>query len=68
MGSVHVDRELHDAGDSVVVEWRYTGAQRPTRRRLDAQVCHVWKLIDGKIRSFQQYIDTAQLQEVMGAR
>ena len=37
-------------------------------RRLDAQVCQVWKLIDGKIRSFQQYIDTAQLQEVMGAR
>jgi hypothetical protein len=28
----------------------------------DAQVCHAWKLSNGKIKSFQQYIDTAQLR------
>jgi ketosteroid isomerase-like protein len=37
-------------------------------RSLDAQACHVWKLRDGKIVSFQQYADTAQLQDVMGTR
>jgi len=28
----------------------------------------VWKLSDGKATSFQQYADTAQLQEAMGTR
>lgn len=61
-------REFHAAGDTVVVECRYTGAYKATGKRIDAQVCHVWKLRNGKVTSFQQYIDTAQLQEVMGAR
>jgi uncharacterized protein len=60
-----VPRTVHDAGDSVVVEARYTGVYRPTGRRLDAQVCHVWTLRGGKVASFQQYVDTAQLQAVM---
>jgi ketosteroid isomerase-like protein len=29
---------------------------------------HVWKIRDGKVVSFQQYVDTAQLQDVEGAR
>lgn len=37
-------------------------------RKLDAQVCHVWQLSDGKVTSFQQFVDTGHLQEVMGAR
>jgi len=28
----------------------------------------VWTLSQGKVTSFQQYVDTAQLQDVMGAR
>jgi hypothetical protein len=59
-------RTFHDAGDTVVVEARYSGSFKPTGRALDAQVCHVWKLANGKIKSFQQYVDTAQLQRVMG--
>jgi ketosteroid isomerase-like protein len=47
---------------------RYTGIYKATDKGLDAQVCHVWKLTNGKIKSFQQYIDTAQLQEVTGTR
>jgi ketosteroid isomerase-like protein len=31
------------------------------------QVCYVWDVKDGKLARFQQYIDTAKLQEVMGA-
>lgn len=61
-------KQFHDAGDTVVVEARYTGTYKATGRALDAQVTHVWSLRDGKVTSFQQYVDTAQLQDVMGAR
>lgn len=61
-------REFHDAGDTVVVECRYTGVHRTTGKSLDAQACHVWKLAGGKVKSFQQYVDTAQLYDAMGAR
>jgi ketosteroid isomerase-like protein len=61
-------KEFHDAGDTVVVECRYTGVHNATGRSLDAQACHVWKLSNGKIKRFQQYVDTAQLQDAMGAR
>ena len=61
-------KSFYDAGDTVVVEGRYTGTFKPTGKSLDAQVCHVWKVRDGKVASFQQFMDTAQLQDVMGAR
>ena len=57
----------HEAGDTVVVECRYAGLYRPTGKRLDAQVCHVWTVQDGSVRRFQQYADTARLRDVMGA-
>lgn len=56
-----------DAGDRVIVEGRYTGTYRATGKALDAQVCHVWTLRDGRISGFQQYVDTAGLREAMGA-
>jgi len=59
---------FHDAGDVVVVEARYSGRHNGTGQELDAQVCHVWTLKDGKVARFQQYVDTAKLQDVMGAR
>ena len=61
-------KEFHDAGDVVVVEGRYTAKHNATGKSLDAQVCHVWRVRDGKVASFQQYVDTAQLQDAMGAR
>jgi uncharacterized protein len=60
-------RAYHDAGDTVVVECRYTGVHNATGKRLDAQACHVWRLRDGKVTGFQQYVDTAHLFDVMGA-
>lgn len=65
--TVHV-RVLHDAGDHVVMEGRYTGTYKPTGKRLDAQVCHVLRFRNGKLASFQQYVDTGHLQAVMVAR
>ena len=58
---------IHDAGDTVVVEGRYTGTYKPMGKSIDVQVCHIWDVKDGKLRSFQQYLNTAQLQAVMAA-
>lgn len=65
--SVH-PKSFHDAGDSVIVEARYSGMYKATGKRLDAQVCHVWDVKNGKLTRFQQYLDTAKFQDVMGAR
>jgi ketosteroid isomerase-like protein len=64
--SVHPD-QFHDAGDTVVVEGRYTGKYLATGAALDSQYCHVFKFKDGKVTSFQQYTDTAQHEKAMGA-
>jgi ketosteroid isomerase-like protein len=59
-------KDFHDAGDTVVVEGRYTGKFSESGESLDAQMCHIFKLRDGKVTSFQQFVDTAQMQAVMG--
>ena len=51
----------------MIAEGRYAGSHKGTGKALDAQFCHVFKLRDGKVTSFQQYVDTARLQDVMGA-
>ena len=58
--------QLLDAGDAVVAEGRYTGVYKPTSKRMDVQVCHVWRFRAGKVASFHQYVDTAALRRVMG--
>ncbi len=55
-----------DAGDTVVVEGRYTGTYKDTGKSTDAQFCHIWQIENGKLKNFQQYVDTAQMHEVMG--
>jgi uncharacterized protein len=65
--SVH-PASFHGATDSVIVEGRYTGTYKPTGKSMDVQVCHIWDVKDGKMTRFQQYVDTAKLQDVMGAR
>jgi ketosteroid isomerase-like protein len=61
-------RAFHGAEASVIVEARYSGTYKPTGRSMDAQVCHVWDVKDGKVTRFQQYVDTAKLRDVMEAR
>lgn len=65
--SVH-PKSFYGAGESVIVEGRYSGTYRATGKTMDTQVCHVWDIKDGKAIRFQQYVDTAKLQEVMGTR
>lgn len=62
---VVVINDIVATDDAVVVECRYTGTYKPTGKALDVQVCHVWKVRNGKIASFHQYLDTARLQDVM---
>jgi ketosteroid isomerase-like protein len=57
-------KTFHDAGDTVVVEARYTGLYKPTGKRFNSQVCHVWDVQNGKITRFQQYLDTKQMNDV----
>lgn len=60
-------KSFHDAGNSVVVECRYSGRYKATGKSMDTQVCHVWDIKEGKLIRFQQYVDTAKLQHVMGS-
>ena len=57
---------LHDAGAAIVAEVRYRGVFKPTGARVDAQVCHIWRLEGGAVTHFQQYLDTAQMQRAVG--
>lgn len=60
-------RIFHEGRNGVVVvEARYTGSFKPTGRPLDAEVCHLLTYRGGKLTRFRQYVDTAQLQAVMG--
>lgn len=61
-------KSFHGAGDSVIVEARYSGTYKVTGKSMDTQVCHVWDVKGGKVTRFQQYVDTAKLRDVMGAR
>jgi ketosteroid isomerase-like protein len=61
-------KAFHGAGDTVIVEARYSGTFKPTGKSIDAQVCHVWDVKGGKVTRFQQYVDTAKLQDAMGRR
>ncbi len=65
--SVH-PKTFYGAGESVIVEVRYTGTYKATGKSMDAQVCHIWNVKDGKVTRFQQYIDTAKLLDVMGVK
>lgn len=63
-GFAAVPCEFLDAGDTIVVFGRYTGTFKETRRPLDAEFAHVYRLRDGKITGMQQYTDTAQFARV----
>jgi len=57
--TVAVD-EILDAGDVVVALGHYLGQNKVTGKSMRAQLCHVWRIKDGKAVGFQQYTDTLQ--------
>lgn len=66
-GFAALPEEFLGCGDAVVVIGRYRGTSKATRRPLDAQLVHVWRVAEGKAVSFQQYTDTLQFARVAGA-
>jgi ketosteroid isomerase-like protein len=44
--------------DKVVAYGTYTGTYKITGKPFEARVAHVWKLKDGKIVSFEQFVDS----------
>ncbi len=61
-------KTFYDAGDTVVVEGRYSGTFKETGKVQNTQVCHIWHFKNGKVTKFQQYVNTAELQAVMGVQ
>ena len=58
--------EILAAEDLVVVLGRYHGSYQATGRAQNTQMVHAWRVVDGKITSFQQYADTLQIARIMG--
>ena len=52
--------------DGALVQGRYTGRFKATGTAIDCQFAHLWRLRDGKVVAFQQFVDTAQWQRAMG--
>jgi ketosteroid isomerase-like protein len=51
--------------DKVVAYGTYTGIYRKTNVSFEARVAHVWKLKDGKIISFEQFVDSQPVNSAM---
>jgi ketosteroid isomerase-like protein len=52
--------------DRVVSLGVFTGVHGVSGKRVDAAYAHVWRVVDGKIQSFRQYIDTLAVEEARG--
>jgi ketosteroid isomerase-like protein len=46
------------ADDKVVAYGTYTGTNKTTGKYFEARAAHVWKLKDGKITNFEQFVDS----------
>ena len=64
--SVEVER-LIDAGKVIVMQGHYVGKGKATGTSVRAAVAHVLEIADGKIVRFDQYIDSATINAVIGA-
>lgn len=58
--------QLHDmANNKVLSTLRYQAKLKSNGETYDVQVAHLWTLKDGKVISFQQYLDTKKVAEAM---
>lgn len=51
--------------DKLVAYGTYTGIYEKTNKPFEARVAHMWKLTDGKIVSFEQFVDSKLVNDVM---
>jgi len=52
-------------GNKVVAYGTYTGAYKITGKTFTARVAHVWELKDGKIISFEQFVDSQMVNNAV---
>ncbi|MNF91162.1 SnoaL-like domain protein [compost metagenome] len=58
--------EDYVAGDDKVVAYgTYSGIYKITGKSFEARVAHIWKLKEGKIISFEQFVDSKPVIEAM---
>ena len=50
-------------GESVVAYGTYTAVNNITSKPMAARVAHLWKLKDGKIASFEQFVDSQAVND-----
>jgi ketosteroid isomerase-like protein len=55
--------EIVASGDRVFALGHLTGTYKKTGKSIKAQFVHAWRMKDGKPTHFQQYTDTAIVQE-----
>ncbi len=64
--SIEVERLL-DAGHQVVMQGFYVAKGKATGNSVRAAVAHVFEISDGKIVRFDQYVDSAKINPIIGA-
>jgi hypothetical protein len=57
-----------DAGNVAVMQGHYVGKGKATGRTARAAVAHVFEISDGKIVRFDQYVDSATMNPIIGAQ
>lgn len=62
--SMDVD-EVLDAGETVVGVGTYAGTGKATGRPMRARVVHLFRVRDGKIAEFEQFVDTLKVREAV---
>lgn len=70
LGSEWIDYKFtpedYVASDDKVVAYRtYTETYKITGKPFSARVAHIWKLKDGKILSFEQFVDSQPVNDAM---
>ncbi|MEM5564158.1 nuclear transport factor 2 family protein [Psychroserpens sp. AS72] len=51
--------------DKVVAYGTYSGTYKETNKYFEARVAHIWKLNNGKIISFEQFVDSKSVDEAI---
>jgi len=64
--SIDIER-LIDAGNVVVMQGHYVAKARATGKSVRAAVAHLLEISDGKIARFDQYVDSATINPIIGA-
>ncbi len=59
--------EFIDGGDTIVALGKYSGTYKATGKSFQADFAHVWKLRDGKVVRFVQYVDTLLVHQAIEA-